>query len=63
MKCLIVVYGKELSDDPARKYARVYLEDSSKVSILFPIPYFSSVKGHSQLFETLQKGRRTTLKS
>ena len=48
---------KRSSDDPARKSAHITLEDSSKVSILFPIPYFGSEKDHSQLFETLQKGR------
>ena len=50
------------SDDPARKSAHITLEDSSKVSILFPIPYFGSEKDHSQLFETLQKGIENNFK-
>ena len=53
--------GKIL-DDPARKSAHITLEDSSKVSILFPIPYFGSEKDHSQLFETLQKGIENNFK-
>lgn len=49
-------------DDPARKSAHIIFEDSSKVSILFPIPYSSSVKEHSQLYKTLQKGIDTNFK-
>ena len=49
-------------DDPARKSAHIVSEDSSKVSILFPIPYSSPVKEHSQLFKTLQKGIETNFK-
>lgn len=46
-------------DDPARKSAHIIHEDSSKVSILFPIPHSCSVTEHSQLFKTLQKGLET----
>ncbi|UUZ95299.1 hypothetical protein LJK87_12980 [Paenibacillus sp. P25] len=42
-------------DDPALKTAHVMQEDTSKVSILFPIPYAYKEKEHSQLFQTLQK--------
>ena len=50
------------SDDPARNQLILLIEDSSKVSILFPIPYFGSEKYHSQLFETLQKGIENNFK-
>ena len=49
-------------DDPARKSAHIIHEDSSKISILFPIPYSSPVKEHDQLFQTLQKGIENNFK-
>lgn len=48
--------------DPARKSAHIIHEDTSKVSILFPIPHSSSAKDHSQLWKTLQKGLDTNFK-
>lgn len=41
-------------NDPARKSAHVIHEDSSRYSILFPIPY-SCPKEHIQLMKTLQR--------
>lgn len=46
-------------DDPARKTAHIINEDTSKVSILFPIPYSTPSEEHSQLFKTLHKGIET----
>lgn len=50
------------SGDPARKSAHIIHEDTSKVSILFPIPYSLPIKEHTQLFNTLQKGIETNFK-
>ncbi|MNC40683.1 hypothetical protein D3C75_894080 [compost metagenome] len=41
-------------NDPARKSAHVIHEDSSRYSILFPIPY-SCPEEHIQLMKTLQR--------
>jgi O-antigen biosynthesis protein len=49
-------------DHPMRKSAHNIHEDSSRVSILFPIPYASPIKEHTQLTETLQKGIETHFK-
>jgi len=43
-------------DHPARKSAQINCEDFSKKSILFPIPYSSSIEEHTELFRMLQKG-------
>ncbi|WP_248930968.1 glycosyltransferase [Paenibacillus hamazuiensis] len=45
--------------DPARKTAHILHEDSSKTSILFPIPFSASEKEHTQLWRTLHKGGET----
>lgn len=55
------VWEREV-DDPARKTAHIIHEDSSKVSIIFPIPHSSTVNEHEQLFTTLQKGLDTNFK-
>ncbi|MGD6895573.1 glycosyltransferase [Bacillus infantis] len=44
------------TDDPARKTAHAIHEDTSKKSIIFPIPYSSDEKEHIQLYEILNKG-------
>ena len=49
-------------DHPARKSAHIVHENSSKVSILFPIPHSVSAKEHCQLFKTLQKGKESDFK-
>ena len=50
------------TDDPALKLANIIKEDSSRVSILFPIPYSSPVIKHEQLFSILQKGIESNFK-
>ncbi|BCZ46677.1 hypothetical protein psyc5s11_27440 [Clostridium gelidum] len=50
------------TDDTALKSASIINEDSSKVSMLFPIPYSYPVIKHYQLFKTLQKGIETNFK-
>lgn len=49
-------------DDLYRKTGHIINEDSSRVSILFPIPYSTSKNDHTQLFKTLQKGMETNFK-
>ncbi|MFE4896482.1 glycosyltransferase [Peribacillus butanolivorans] len=49
-------------DDSGRKSAHIIHENSSKVSILFAIPYSSPEKEQSQLLKTLQKGIETNFK-
>lgn len=49
-------------DDPALKSANIIHEDSSKVSMLFPIPYSYPLINHDQLFKSLQKGIETNFK-
>ncbi|MGG4215997.1 glycosyltransferase [Paenibacillus sp. FSL L8-0638] len=44
------------TDDPARKSAHVIQEDTSRFSILFPIPHSCPEIEHTQLNKTLQKG-------
>ena len=60
--CHIVVYGREISDDPARKSAHIINEDSSKVSILFPIPYSGSEKDIANYLRLFKRVIETTLK-
>ena len=43
-------------DYPARKSAHIIDEDSSKVSMLFPIPYSCPLINHNILFNTIQNG-------
>jgi glycosyltransferase involved in cell wall biosynthesis len=50
------------ADDPARKSAHIIDENTSKTSILFPIPFSSPLKEHTQLIKTLQKGIETNFK-
>ncbi|MGG2093172.1 glycosyltransferase [Bacillus sp. S13(2024)] len=50
------------ADHPARKSAHIIHEDSSRVSILFPIPYSYPAKEHVELFRTLQKGIENNFK-
>jgi len=50
------------TDDPAHKSANIIDEDSSKVSILFSIPYSCPIIKHEQLFNTLLKGIETNFK-
>ncbi|OOM74055.1 hyaluronan synthase [Clostridium puniceum] len=49
-------------DDTACKSAHIINEDLSKVSMLFPIPYFFPEVKHDKLFETLKKGIETNFK-
>ena len=49
-------------DDPYRKTGHIVNEESSRVSILFPIPYSSFENKHTQLLKTLQKGIETNFK-
>lgn len=55
------IWEREI-DDHGRKTAHVIHEDSSRKSIMFPIPYSSLDKEHNQLIKTLQKGRETNFK-
>ncbi|OIJ18522.1 glycosyl transferase family 2 [Anaerobacillus alkalidiazotrophicus] len=60
-----VPYGRvweTTTDHPARKSAHIIHEDSTKVSILFPIPHSDPAKKHAQLFKTLQRGIETNFK-
>lgn len=50
------------TDDPALKSANIINEDSSRVSLLFPIPYSCTIIKHGQLFNILQKGIETNFK-
>ena len=49
------IWERDLADR-ARETAHIIHENSSKVSILFPIPYTNKDNDYSKLFETLQKG-------
>jgi glycosyltransferase involved in cell wall biosynthesis len=49
-------------EDDACKTAHIINEDSSKVSMIFPIPFSTSDVRHNKLFETLQKGLETNFK-
>ena len=49
-------------DDTALKAANIINEDSSRTSMLFPIPYSSSEIKHEQLINTLQRGLETNFK-
>ena len=49
-------------DDDACKTAHIINEDSSKVSMLFPIPFSSPEVTNNKLFETLQKGLESNFK-
>ncbi|MCY9540870.1 glycosyltransferase [Paenibacillus alvei] len=49
--------------DPARKTAHVIHEDTSRVSILFPIPYSHPEREHTQLSKTLQRGMKAGFKN
>lgn len=50
------------AEDIALKSANIIAEDSSRVSMLFPIPYSYSVIKHDKLFKTLQKAIETKFK-
>lgn len=49
-------------NDPALKSANIIDEDSSKFSMLFPIPHSCSVNNHNQLLNNLQKGMETNFR-
>lgn len=49
-------------DDPALKAANIIDEDSSRVSMMFPIPYSCPIDTHDELQNTLQKGIETNFK-
>lgn len=49
-------------DHPSRKTAHIINEETTKVSILFPIPYSHADHEHNQLLKTLQKGLDTNFK-
>lgn len=49
-------------NDAALKAANIINEDSSRISMLFPIPYSCSVIKHDQLIKTIQKGIETNFK-
>ncbi len=51
------------SDYPGRTTAHIIHKDSSKTSILFPIPYSSRANEHTQLLKTLQEGMETNFKT
>ena len=51
-----------LIDNTARKSAHIINEDSSKVSMLFPIPHFYPLVKHNKLFNTIQKGIETNFR-
>jgi O-antigen biosynthesis protein len=55
------VWGRA-ADDPALKSANIIHEDSSRVSMLFPIPYSCPTITYEKLFNTLQKGIETNFK-
>jgi O-antigen biosynthesis protein len=48
-----------VNNDLARKTAHIIDEDTTKTSILFPIPYSAPLKEHTQLIKTLEKGIET----
>ena len=50
------------TNDPARKSAHIINEDSSKVSMLFPIPHSCPLVKHDQLFNTIQNGIKTSFR-
>lgn len=50
------------TDDPALKAANIIHEDSSRVSMLFPIPYSCSTNTHEKLFNTLLEGIENNFK-
>ncbi len=50
------------SNDPALNTANIINEDSSKTSMLFPLPYSCSVINYEQLFKTIEKGIETNFK-
>jgi len=50
------------TDDPALKSANIIDEDSSRFSLIFPIPYSCPISKNEQLFKTLQKGIETNFK-
>lgn len=47
------------TDDPALQSANIIDEDSSKFSMLFPIPYSCPISKNEQLIKTLEKGIET----
>jgi glycosyltransferase involved in cell wall biosynthesis len=49
-------------NDSGLKPANIIHEDSSRVSMLFPIPYSCPTYTHSKLFDTLQEGIKTNFK-
>lgn len=49
-------------NDEALKGANIINEDSSRISMLFPIPYSSSVDSNEQLISTLEKGLENNFK-
>ena len=55
------VWGRS-TDDTALKSANIIDEDTSRISMLFPIPYSYPVIKHDQLFNSLQKGIETNFK-
>ena len=50
------------TDDPALKSANIIDEDSSRFSMIFPIPYSCPISKNEQLFKTLEKGIETNFK-
>lgn len=50
------------NDDPALKSANIIDENSSKTSMLFPIPHSCQVFWPHQLFKTIEKGIETNFK-
>lgn len=55
------IWERDEGDD-ACKSAHIINEDSSRVSMIFPIPYSYGEVKHNKLFETLQKGLETNFK-
>lgn len=49
-------------DDPALKSANIIDEDSSRFSMIFPIPYSCPIGKNEQLIKTLEKGIETNFK-
>lgn len=50
------------ADDPALKSASIIDEDSSRFSMIFPIPYSCPIGKNEQLFKTLERGLETGFK-
>ena len=50
------------TDDPALKSANIIDDDSSRFSMLFPIPYSFAKSKNEQLFKTFEKGIETNFK-